>query len=75
MNSYNKQINIKVNGKENNPPDTRDEAQWDYEEMHLKKCLEIIGENIDLYSKELRVISAETKELYDNYRSWFYQFI
>ena len=33
--------------------------------MHLKKCLEIMGENIDLYSKELRVISAETKELCD----------
>lgn len=45
------------------------EAQWDHEQVHLKKCLEIIGKNIENYSEELRKISAETKELYDNYRS------
>lgn len=43
--------------------------QWNHEEMHLKKCLEVIRENIDTYSEELQKISAETKELYDNYRS------
>ena len=43
--------------------------QLNHEESHLKECLEIIGENIRHYSEELQSISAETKELYDNYRS------
>ena len=47
----------------------RNEDQWNHEEKHLKKCLEIIGKNIHNYSDELAAISAETKELYDNYRS------
>jgi DNA helicase-2/ATP-dependent DNA helicase PcrA len=39
------------------------------EVRHLEKCVETIQKNIDYYSEELGKISAETKELYDNYRS------
>ena len=39
------------------------------EEQHLEHCIEVIQQNIDRYQKEFKDISAETKELYDNYRS------
>ena len=39
------------------------------EEQHLEHCVEVIQNNIDAYSVKLQEISAETKELYDNYRS------
>lgn len=39
------------------------------EEQQLSRCITIIKENIDNYTAELREISSETKELYDNYRS------
>ncbi|MDF2485527.1 MAG: ATP-dependent helicase rep [Herbinix sp.] len=39
------------------------------EEQHLEKCIQEILQNIDKYMQEYKDISAETKELYDNYRS------
>jgi DNA helicase II / ATP-dependent DNA helicase PcrA len=39
------------------------------EERHLEFCVDIIQNNIDKYTRELKEITAETKELYDNYRS------
>jgi DNA helicase-2/ATP-dependent DNA helicase PcrA len=39
------------------------------EESHLEHCVKIIQDNIDDYSARLKEIKAETKELYDNYRS------
>ncbi len=52
-----------------NNPIKQNPAVWEQEELYLKKCLEIISSNIENYSEELRAISAETKELYDNNRS------
>jgi DNA helicase-2/ATP-dependent DNA helicase PcrA len=69
MESNKNQLVIEVNNPENNQPRKCDEAQWNHEQMHLKKCLKIIRKNINKYSEELKSISAETKELYDNYRS------
>jgi DNA helicase-2/ATP-dependent DNA helicase PcrA len=39
------------------------------EEQHLEYCIKVIQNNIDDYSEKLKEITAETKELYDNYRS------
>lgn len=39
------------------------------EEKHLERTLRVIDDNIARYSAEFARISAETKELYDNYRS------
>lgn len=39
------------------------------EEKHLEECIKVIQSNIESYLQEYRVISAETKEMYDNYRS------
>ena len=39
------------------------------EEQHLEQCIQAIEQNIDKYRKEFKDLSAETKELYDNYRS------
>lgn len=39
------------------------------EEQHLEQCIEAIQQNINKYQREFKDISAETKELYDNYRS------
>lgn len=39
------------------------------EEQHLESCLKVIQQNIDKYMQEFKDLSAETKELYDNYRS------
>jgi DNA helicase II / ATP-dependent DNA helicase PcrA len=39
------------------------------EEQHLESCLNVIQQNIDKYMQEYKALSAETKELYDNYRS------
>ncbi len=44
-------------------------AEWEQEERHLTRCLGVIQKNIDNYSAELKKLSDETKELYDNYRS------
>lgn len=39
------------------------------EEEHLKSCVSIIRSNIDRLSGEVERMRAETKEMYDNYRS------
>lgn len=39
------------------------------EEKHLEECIKVIQSNIDSYEQKYRIISAETKEMYDNYRS------
>ncbi len=39
------------------------------EEQHLEDCIKVIQQNIDKYVQEFKDLSAETKELYDNYRS------
>lgn len=39
------------------------------EEQHLEKCIKVIQNNIDKYSIQLKEITTEIKELYDNYRS------
>ncbi len=39
------------------------------EELHLEHCLKVIQKNIDDYTFKLKESNAETKELYDNYRS------
>ncbi|MDF2804171.1 MAG: ATP-dependent helicase rep [Anaerocolumna sp.] len=44
-------------------------SEWENEEIHLKECVEIIQNNMDRYMGELKNLKAETKELYDNYRS------
>lgn len=44
-------------------------SEWEKEEIHLKECVDIIQNNIDRYIGELKNLKAETKELYDNYRS------
>lgn len=44
-------------------------SEWEREEIHLKECVDIIQNNIDRYIGELKNLKAETKELYDNYRS------
>ncbi|MDF2588938.1 MAG: ATP-dependent helicase rep [Anaerocolumna sp.] len=44
-------------------------SEWQKEEKQLEFCVGIIQNNIDNLTQELKEISAETKELYDNYRS------
>lgn len=39
------------------------------EEQHLEECIRVIDGNIEEYMRQFQEISAETKELYDNYRS------
>ncbi len=39
------------------------------EEEHLAGCVKVIQHNIEDYLQKFKDISAETKELYDNYRS------
>lgn len=39
------------------------------EEKHLAYTIKVIDDNIERYSGEVAEISAQTKELYDNYRS------
>jgi DNA helicase-2/ATP-dependent DNA helicase PcrA len=39
------------------------------EEKHLQCCTTLIQKNIEEYTIQLKELSAETKELYDNYRS------
>jgi len=39
------------------------------EEQHLEECIRVIDGNIEEYMRQFKEISAETKELYDNYRS------
>ncbi len=39
------------------------------EEKHLEQCIAVIDGNIEEYMRQFQEISAETKELYDNYRS------
>ncbi len=39
------------------------------EEIHLEECVKVIQHNIDDYLQKYQESSAETKELYDNYRS------
>ncbi len=39
------------------------------EEQHLKYCVSVIQENIEKYRQNYDELSAETKELYDMYRS------
>lgn len=66
------QVDIRVDmtsNQSNKKPEPADELVRKQEEHHLRECLEIIEKNIDSYSEELKAITAETKELYDNYRS------
>lgn len=44
-------------------------SEWEREEEHLKECVEIIRYNVEAQSAELAKVRAETKEMYDNYRS------
>lgn len=39
------------------------------EEKHLQECVNVIQGNIDDYIQKYNELNAETKELYDNYRS------
>jgi len=39
------------------------------EELHLDECVKVIQKNIDDYLQKYQEANAETKELYDNYRS------
>lgn len=39
------------------------------EEQHLEQCIKVIDGNITEYERQYSEINAETKELYDNYRS------
>lgn len=43
--------------------------EFEKEENHLKECLAIIKEHIVSYNEQLMLTKAETKEMYDNYRS------
>ena len=42
---------------------------WKKEEEHLQECRKVIQSNLDSYEEQLKQTKAETKELYDNYRS------
>ncbi len=42
---------------------------WKKEEQHLQECRKVIQSNLDSYEEQLKQTKAETKELYDNYRS------
>lgn len=42
---------------------------WKKEEQHLQECRKVIQSNLDFYEEQLKQTKAETKELYDNYRS------
>ncbi|WMJ86555.1 HelD family protein [Anaerocolumna sp. MB42-C2] len=44
-------------------------SEWEKEEKHLSGCLAVIQKNINESSRKLSEIKADTKELYDNYRS------
>lgn len=44
-------------------------SEWEREEEHLKECVKIIQYNVETQSLELAKVRAETKEMYDNYRS------
>lgn len=44
-------------------------SEWNKEEIHLEQSVAIIQNNINGYTEKLKVMRAETKELYDNYRS------
>jgi DNA helicase-2/ATP-dependent DNA helicase PcrA len=69
-NNYQTDIIEYHNGRQDNKTQNQSsELIWQQEKAHLKECLEIIKKNIETYSEEYRAISAETKELYDNYRS------
>ena len=59
----NQKINQEIEEQKNLTADRK------HEEKHLMNCISVIQDNIGRYSKELKEISAETKELYDNYRS------
>ncbi len=51
------------------PPTADAQKERQKEELHLEKCVRIIEHNIDDYMQRVKDMSAETKELYDNYRS------
>ncbi|MGN6710023.1 HelD family protein [Anaerocolumna jejuensis] len=44
-------------------------SEWEREEKYLKECVEIIRYNVETQTAELVQVRAETKEMYDNYRS------
>lgn len=44
-------------------------SEWEKEEKQLEHCIEVIQHNIDANAAKLTEMRAETKELYDNYRS------
>jgi DNA helicase II / ATP-dependent DNA helicase PcrA len=50
-------------------PTEQQDDERQKEEQHLKECIEDIQHNVDDYTQKYNEMSAETKELYDNYRS------
>ncbi len=44
-------------------------SEWEKEAKQLEQCVAVIQKNIDENTVKLKEIRAETKELYDNYRS------
>ncbi len=48
---------------------TASDLERKLEEQHLEQCIQIIEDNIAGYTQQYNELSAETKELYDNYRS------
>ncbi len=56
-----------ITGEE--PQKDQKQLEWQKEEEHLEECIKIIQHNIDDYMQKYSELGAETKELYDNYRS------
>lgn len=48
---------------------SEDQMNRQQEEKHLSYCVDVIKHNIETYEEQLEINKAETKELYDNYRS------
>ncbi|MDF2538562.1 MAG: ATP-dependent helicase rep [Herbinix sp.] len=60
---------FKVKQEENSTNTPSNSSGRQMEEQHLAQCVKVIQDNIDDYTSSLKEITAETKELYDNYRS------
>lgn len=59
----------KVKMEENHSKHEELRSEWEKEEKQLEQCIEVIQHNIDANAAKLTEMRAETKELYDNYRS------
>lgn len=53
----------------NQQPANQQSEERQKEEHHLLECIQVIQHNIDDYLQKYNELNAETKELYDNYRS------